>query len=76
MVNEMDTELYTRLGEIKATQEHMLRLLEERNIKQDEISRRVSAVESKINYAAGAVLMISAFLGVTIDSILKKIGFR
>lgn len=72
----MDNEVYTRLGEIKATQEHILKLLEERNQRQEEMSKRLNTVESKINYAAGAVLMISAFIGVTMDTILKKIGFR
>lgn len=57
-----DGRLYLMLGELKATQELILKKLDEQNIERKELSDRVSRLETRINRAAGAItVLIFAF---------------
>lgn len=51
---EVDKELYLLLGEIKVTQDHLTKTMEE-------VNKRVTKMESKINYAIGIVTTIVFF---------------
>jgi hypothetical protein len=50
-----DKQLYIMLGEIKANQETQLKMLQEIKEESRKTEERVSWMETKINYAAGAV---------------------
>lgn len=52
-----DKQLYIMLGEIKANQETQLNVLQDIKEEQRRTDKRVSWMETKINYAAGAVAL-------------------
>lgn len=76
---EQQNQLYTALGEIKATQELILEGLRShfRDDKEafGKIDDRLSAVERKINIAAGLVLAITTVLSLFGTSLLRRLGW-
>jgi len=73
---DRDEEIYHMLGKILANQENFSTILEE-HFKDDkvqfhQIRKRIISVESKMNYAAGAVAVIGTVIAVGWNLVAAK----
>ena len=74
---DRDEEIYHMLGKILANQENFSAVLEEHfhddKIQFGQIRKRMTSMESKINYAAGAVAVIGTIIAVGWNLVAAKI---
>lgn len=65
----MTDDLQRILGRIEATQELILSELKEQK-------KRISWLETKVNYAAGAVASVAMVFGLFTNLVLEKLGLK
>lgn len=62
------------LGEIKGIQQEMLKKLEKQEDSYDDMSKRVTEIETKLNYAAGLVAAFCLVFTLSWDWIKTRLG--
>lgn len=62
-----------KLVRLEAQQAEILRILQDERAERKTTNSRLTALETKINYAAGAVAIISLFFGTVISLIKEKL---
>lgn len=76
-MQDWERDIHEKLGKILATQDLILKGFQEHDEKDMKIfesfHKRITAIEKKINYAAGAVATFTLFFTIALDYVKQRI---
>jgi hypothetical protein len=67
-------EIKIQLAKISSNQEHFLNRFEEHLKDDKELAMRVSGIEAKLHWAAGAIALFVGFFSLVTNFVMRKLG--